>query len=111
MRKNLLEMQWRSRCATYEAIEGNEAWLVTLGTETVASFDVAPGQLVDIRVHPDFQGRGIATKVIHHLQDRFETLKLNVAFGNPAVALYERCGFQITDRTPVGLIMSWSRLD
>lgn len=54
--------------------------------------------LVSVRLLPEFQNRGIATRLIRSLTDSATIpVKLHVLKVNPARGLYERLGFSITD--------------
>ena len=64
-----------------------------------------------IEVAPDFQGRGIGTRLIRDLQDDAKRqgipVSLRVLQGNPARRLYERLGFAATGETETHIKMSW----
>jgi ribosomal protein S18 acetylase RimI-like enzyme len=54
---------------------------------------------VGIAVLPAVRGRGVGTTLLRHLTSAarscgFDSLSLSVERGNPAVRLYERCGFE-----------------
>jgi ribosomal protein S18 acetylase RimI-like enzyme len=65
--------------------------------------------LGSIYVTPEMQGKGIGTRVIQTLLDlgrqRSQPITLAVMKINPAIALYERLGFRITDEDEYKLYM------
>jgi ribosomal protein S18 acetylase RimI-like enzyme len=66
--------------------------------------------LGSIYVTPEMQGKGIGTRVIQTLldlgQQRSQPITLAIMKINPAIALYERLGFRITDEDEYKLYMS-----
>ena len=60
-------------------------------------------------VHPDFWGRGVATKLMdfakdYAIQHRAKAIRLDVAIQNtPAIALYEKCGYTYIGTIDLGL--------
>ena len=66
-------------------------WTIERETETL---------LVSIRLLPQFQNRGIGTKIIVNLlNDSKNPVRLQVLKVNPARRLYERLGFKVYDET------------
>lgn len=64
-------------------------------------------------VCPSFQGRGLGSALIAHCQrlaaEARKPLTLQVLRKNPAVRLYERCGFQVCGQDgPEKMQMQWS---
>jgi len=56
---------------------------------------VPENMLLFIGVRPELRGRGIGGKLIHEIQKRIDgDLKLHVEHDNPALRLYQRCGFK-----------------
>jgi len=56
--------------------------------------------LVSIRILPEFQNRGVGTKIIKNLLNESKNpVRLQVLKVNPAHRLYERLGFKIFDET------------
>jgi ribosomal protein S18 acetylase RimI-like enzyme len=64
-----------------------------------------------IEIAPRYQGRGIGTALIRTLLDEAEArgvpVELQVLRVNPAVRLYERLGFVVTQCTETHRIMRW----
>ena len=58
-------------------------------------------RLVDIALLPEFRGKGIGGSVLGWLAGECDAdgqiLRLHVAPGNPAIHLYERLGFAVTE--------------
>jgi ribosomal protein S18 acetylase RimI-like enzyme len=67
--------------------------------------------LVDISLLPEFQNRGVGTRLISNLmaecQSTSRSLKLHVARGNRAIRLYERLGFSLMSEDAMYLQMEW----
>ncbi len=77
------------------AMNGNRLCgaLVMLGTG-MEGF-VPPNLLLFVAVDPSLRGRGVGGGLIRHaLRQAAGDVKLHVDFGNPAVRLYERIGFE-----------------
>jgi ribosomal protein S18 acetylase RimI-like enzyme len=70
--------------------------------------------LNSIAILPAYQGLGIGTTLIRRLQHKARTkgvpVTLQVLKGNPARALYERLGFNVTGETDTHHQMKWSSL-
>lgn len=68
--------------------------------------------LVDISVLPEFRGKGIGREQIERLQAEARQKKLpvylHVMKNNPAIHLYRRSGFVITDEDHVCYEMVWN---
>jgi ribosomal protein S18 acetylase RimI-like enzyme len=66
-------------------------------------------QLANIRVAPEYQGRGIGTRLIsdilHDAHARGLSVKLRVLKVNPARRLYERLGFVVVGETEPHFLM------
>lgn len=64
--------------------------------------------LVSIRLLPEFQNKGIGTRIIENLiKNSDKPIKLQVLKINPARRLYERLGFQITDKSETHYMMKY----
>ena len=68
-------------------------------------------KLVQIQMLPDYQGRGIGTRLIGALQEEAHALgqaiELSVLNVNPALRLYERLGFAVVERKQRSTTMRW----
>lgn len=64
-------------------------------------------EIGNIILLPDYQGKGIGTDILLNVIKKYSNLKihLQVFRTNPAVALYKRLGFVITDETRTHHIM------
>jgi ribosomal protein S18 acetylase RimI-like enzyme len=64
-----------------------------------------------IEIAPEFQNRGIGSRLIHDFQNEAEAqgipVQLQVLRANPARRLYERLGFVAIDETETHDIMRW----
>lgn len=73
----------------------------------------SPGQAMLSQIHlvPEHRGRGIGTGLIRELLDQArgegKAVTLNVIEGNPALALYERLGFEVVGRDGPRVQMRW----
>jgi ribosomal protein S18 acetylase RimI-like enzyme len=67
--------------------------------------------LLELQVLPEFQGRGIGTAVIKHMQSRAvkggRSMSLRVLRQNRAVNLYAKLGFREVGRDDIAIIMEW----
>ncbi len=70
-------------------------------------------RLADIALLPDWRNCGIGADLIGHLQAEAQQaglpLRLHVAYGNPAIRLYERLGFVTIHDTGSHQFMEWSK--
>ena len=70
-------------------------------------------QLFNLMVAPEFQGRGLGTAILRHLQalaqERRLPIRLQVMKVNPARGLYERVGFKVieVEESPTHFRMIW----
>ena len=68
-------------------------------------------QLVKVFLLPQFQGRGLGTRLVRQVMAqaaaRGRPVRLRVLRVNPAQRLYLRLGFVITDESPERLYMEW----
>jgi ribosomal protein S18 acetylase RimI-like enzyme len=78
------------------------AWLRLLISDptSVSYYDDQTPELA-IAVAPDWMGRGVGTKLLEGLlaaaRAHFRSIVLTVRADNPAVRLYQRCGFTLID--------------
>jgi ribosomal protein S18 acetylase RimI-like enzyme len=112
----LLDMQHRAQTAAYAAAFPDAANVIVVrGDEKVgrALINCAPGSLriVVLELAPNAQRQGIGTAIIRALQHHAEAtdvqLRLAVAQGCPAIALYRRLGFQTVSETGIRFEMEW----
>lgn len=110
----LIQMQYLAEKASYEATYAETGhqiikedgqpigrwWLHHTPTET---------RLVDIRLHPAAQRRGIGTRLLRQLQAQAtRPIRLSVALTNPAAReLYTRLGFAQTTHSGMHIQMEW----
>lgn len=68
-------------------------------------------RIMDIALLPEHRGMGLGTQLVRALQDEArsagKTLTIHVERFNPALRLYERLGFQMTEDKEVYLLMEW----
>ncbi|GAA4109308.1 GNAT family N-acetyltransferase [Aquimarina addita] len=59
-------------------------------------------EIVQLQILPKYQGKGVGKYIVNYMIQKSLDLKsrlmLKVLKQNPAVRLYERCGFQIVDQ-------------
>ena len=67
--------------------------------------------LRELVIHPDFQGRGIGTRVLQRLRRAAEASGIPVRLGtflkNDAVRLYKRLGFREMGTTGTHVLLEW----
>ena len=110
------EMQWRAQRAGYAAsypdalddvieVNGRRAGRVLIG---VGTREIV---LVDLALLPDVRDLGVGRQVIEDLQREAarmgRAVRLQVAAGNRARALYERLGFVASEQHGVRTEMTW----
>jgi GNAT superfamily N-acetyltransferase len=69
-------------------------------------------EVAGLVVHPDFQGQGIARKLVEACQEKarqagISILEISCRAGEPAEHIYPRLGFIAYGRLPRGLIEPW----
>jgi ribosomal protein S18 acetylase RimI-like enzyme len=68
--------------------------------------------IIDISLSPGFRGRGLGTRLLQALQAETAAvgsrLTIHVEKLNPALRLYERLGFQITEDRGVYWLLRWN---
>lgn len=113
--RGLIEKQLGSWNSGFEKDKFEEKWKehnfqkILVDNQTVGGIWVqeleSHYQLREIQIHPDFQNRGIGTQlikaVIQRAKENGKELKLRVLLTNPAVNLYKRLGFTITEKNDV----------
>ena len=96
---------WSERSVASELENKLSYWLVAVEDDRVAGYvgsQTVMGEtdMMNIAVHPDFRRRGIAEALVNALVEGLKTmdshcLTLEVRASNtPAIALYEKMGFQ-----------------
>lgn len=69
-------------------------------------------RIVDIALLPQFRDRGIGTRLLTALleegRDSQRSVSIHVERFNPALRLYERLGFTLTEDKGVYLLMTWN---
>lgn len=115
-----LRMQFQAQRQAYAQRFPGADWRVLMCGDlpvgrVVVSRDGGEIRLVDIALRPEMRSRGLGTGLIRQLQaeaDRAgKPLRLHVAIGNPALALYRRLGFVPTGEDGVYLAMQWNGSD
>jgi ribosomal protein S18 acetylase RimI-like enzyme len=110
----LLELQLRSQDQQYRRDwPGASSFLIMAGANRVGRILLHEGaqrdHLVDISILHEFRNAGIGTQALQLLISRAESrsndLCLRVAASNPALALYQRLGFEIVADAGVYLEM------
>jgi GNAT superfamily N-acetyltransferase len=77
--------------------DGGFLWTIDKENETL---------LVSIRLLPEFQNKGIGSKIIRNLLDKSrKPVKLQVLKVNPARRFYQRLGFKICEETATHFVM------
>lgn len=83
---------------------------VAIGRLYVANWE-SEIRIMDIALLPEHRGAGLGTQLVRALQDEArsagKTLTIHVERFNPALRLYERLGFQMTEDKGVYLLMEW----
>jgi ribosomal protein S18 acetylase RimI-like enzyme len=80
-----------------DGVDAGFLWIIEKETETL---------LVSIRLLPNFQNKGVGTRIIKNLLDTFEKpVRLQVLKINPAKSLYERLGFETIGETDTHFVM------
>ncbi|WP_165312966.1 GNAT family N-acetyltransferase [Vibrio ziniensis] len=74
--------------------------------------DINEWYLVQVQLHPDFQNKGIANRLISQLMSKAKTtgstVGLSVVKTNPAQRLYERLGFVRVGETDFEYLMQYT---
>ncbi|MCH9680779.1 MAG: GNAT family N-acetyltransferase [Deltaproteobacteria bacterium] len=93
-----------------QAIEVVEIDSQPVGAVSVA-WDSDPVILDAVELVPQWQGRGLGTRLVHDVLLRLlqseQALELTILRGNPAQALYERMGIHPTVQTDTHVTMRW----
>lgn len=87
--------------------------ILEFGEQVIGSLSVIEEEdhvfLRVIQLHPDWQNRGLGTRLISQVlaraREKNQPTRLQVLKVNPARALYERCGFAVTGETETHFLM------
>ncbi len=93
-----------------ETFKPEKAQIIVFEEKDVGYWEVSEKEtetvLISIRLLPEYQRRGIGTKIIKDLLDNSQKpVRLQVLKVNPAKKLYERLGFEIIDETDTHFLM------
>lgn len=111
---SLVEMQWRAQLAGYaHQFPARESTVVLLDGEPIGRLLIERRpqaiHLIDIAVISPARGHGIGTWLLQHLcrqaDTAQQTIDLLVRPGNPALKLYQRQNFFVTETTHADLRM------
>lgn len=91
------------------------AKVITLGAQDIGLWKVASDpdltDLIQVQLLPDFQRLGIGSHLIVRLQDdcrlAMRPITLHVFASNPALRLYQRLGFEVTEEDEHSFQMMW----
>jgi ribosomal protein S18 acetylase RimI-like enzyme len=118
--RQLLAMQHHAQLASYRrAFPRAERELFLCDRERAGSWLIDRAQtaftLIDFALAARFRGRGLGQRLLRSLQQRAREermpILLHVRPDNPALRLYQRLGFAITESSPAELAMEWRWLD
>lgn len=102
---------WSVNSIASELSNPLSCWIVAMDDDRLAGYVGSQSVLgwadmMNIAVHPDYRGQGVATKLINSLIDHLKQaqvtcLTLEVRISNlPAIILYEKLGFIQVGRRP-----------
>ncbi len=112
-----LALQWRARNASYAAQYPDAL------DQIIVRYELPVGHLltaetphtlnlVDVALLPEYQNRGLGTRVLRDLQracvSRGQTISLHVACDNRARELYARLGFVAIEKDEIFTRMEWA---
>ena len=109
-----MEFQFNAQHYHYiNAYKGAEFNIITWNNKDIGRFYIwkteSQIRILDITLLPDYQGKGIGTKILNQFIKESEksgkTLNLHVEYNNPALKLYKRLGFKKADDTGVYYFM------
>lgn len=90
--KTQFEESLTSKWTTTYVYEQDGQWL---GFIQVQQFDDTEGEILNVGVHPDYRGQGVATTLMSYILPKAEKWLLEVrAHNTVAQHLYERMGFE-----------------
>jgi len=109
-KSRFIEFQFNAQHKHYsQAYKGAEFNLILLDDKPAGRLYVwrteSQIRIMDIALLPDFQGKGIGTKILQSIIQESEKsekkLNIHVEYFNPALRLYERLGFKKMDDTGI----------
>jgi ribosomal protein S18 acetylase RimI-like enzyme len=119
-KEHLMRMQFRGQMSTYSQLFPNSCYhLVLLDGKPVGRLWVSQmeGQfhLVDIAVHPDYQGKGIGSVLIQRLQQEATKARLPIGcsvfrFNPGSLRFHRRLGFTIVREDQMYYYLEWRPL-
>lgn len=117
-KRSFLRMQFDAQHQHYQAHYPDARFEVILrGGTPIGRLYVDRGEqdirIVDIALLPSWRGQGIGSRLLKEILAEAETtgqtVSIHVERFNPALALYERLGFQHIADTGVYYLMEWKR--
>ncbi len=111
-----LEMQFHAQHTFYQEQFGDAEFnLILNGTTTIGRLYVDRRdkeiRIIDIALLPDHRRQGFGKQLLQNLLDEAADSKkpvtIHVEKNNPAMSLYQRLGFEITEDQGVYNLMSW----
>ena len=111
-----VEMQFEAQDSHYRSHYANTSYdVVLVDGEPAGRLYVGrwPEEIrvVDIALLPAFRGRGVGTRLLRDLMDQAtaagKPLTMHVERDNPALALYGRLGFTVTEELELHWFMTW----
>ena len=112
--EGFLRMQFNLQHAQYLQNYGNASFdIILVGGTPAGRLYVARGEtevrIIDISILPEFRGHGFGEQVMTALIGEADEMQLPVTLhverNNPALALYQRLGFQVEEATEVYYFM------
>ncbi len=107
-----------TRTELYRGIKDDEFSAIYLAGTRIGAISLLKHdthyQIEHLYINPNYQSRGIGTKVVNYVismaQSENLPVRLIVLLPNPAKALYERLGFVVTETSTVKHFMEYNTL-